>query len=315
MRKYLRMGLAFAAGCVTTAGVVWITAAVQAQNGYQNAIPVCVAEDGVMRVATGSCPPGQRSLYLKKAGEEAEKVDDPADKEHADKRLSDLERRIKGLESAAQDRTTTGRSTVVAPFEVLDRGGRRIFAVEEGVVSVYSGNRAVAVIRATESGGHFMGLSTAGDLQASVGASGSRSGVIISEGGAERIYVGKQESGHYGAKFFAKGGVYVAGIGQSTVGLGLAAVYGSDGLVRALLRPSDDGRGGHISVWNGQNAVAELTVGKTGGGLLTIGSSSGDRMVAAGVQPGNFGVVQTGPASFATAAGLPLPGSYISGKP
>ena len=63
MMKYLRMGLAFAGGCATTAGVVWITAAVQAQTGYQNAIPVCVGEDGVMRVATGSCPPGQRSLY------------------------------------------------------------------------------------------------------------------------------------------------------------------------------------------------------------------------------------------------------------
>ena len=313
--KHLRIALAFAAGCATTAAIVWITAGVHAQASFQNAVPVCVAEDGVMRVATGSCPPGQRSLYLKKAGEEVEKVDDPGDKPQADKQLSDLERRIKSLESSALERTTTGRSTVVAPFEVLDSGGRRIFAVEEGVVSLYHGNRAVAQIRASESGGHFMGISATGDLQASVGASGSRSGVIINEGGAERIYVGKQESGHYGAKFFAKGGVYVAAIGQSTVGLGLAGVYGPDGTPRALMRSTDDGRGGHISVYNGQTTVAELTVGKTGGGLLTIGSSTGERMVAAGVQPGNFGVVQTGPASFATAAGLPLPGSYISGKP
>jgi hypothetical protein len=160
-----------------------------------------------------------------------------------------------------------------------------------------------------------MGLSTAGDFQASIGASGSRAGVIVVEGGTDRIYLGKQESGHYGAKFFAKGGAYVAAIGQSQIGVGLAGVYGSDGTPRALLRATDDGAGGHISVYNGHTAVAELTVGKTGGGLLTIGSSSGERMVAAGVQPGNFGVVQTGPASFATAAGLPLPGSYISGKP
>lgn len=38
-------------------------------------------------------------------------------------------------------------------------------------------------------------------------------------------------------------------------------------------------------------------------------------MVAAGVQPGGFGVVQTGPASLMTAAGLGLPGSFIAGKP
>jgi hypothetical protein len=313
--KHLRTLLIFVAGSATTGVIVWLTAAVHAQTGYQNAIHVCVAEDGVMRIAAGSCPAGQKSLYLKKAGEDADKPDDPDSKPQPDKRISDLERRIKSLESSLQDRSITGRSTVVAPFEVLDGGGRRIFAVEEGVVNVYSGTRSVAQIRANDAGGYFMGMSTAGDFQATIGASGSRSGVIVSEGGAERIYIGKQESGHYGAKFFAKGGAYVAAIGQSLLGFGLAAVYAADGTPRALLRTTDDGQGGHISVSNGQTSIAELTVGKTGGGLLTIGSSSGERMVAAGVQPGNFGVVQTGPASFATAAGLPLPGSYISGQP
>ncbi len=313
--KYVNVSLAFVAGCASMVAVAWLTGAVHAQSGYQNAIHVCVAEDGVLRVASGSCAPGQTSLYLKKAGEEAEKPDEPDDKTQDDKRVSDLERRIKELESSTNDRTT-GRSTVVAPFEVVDRAGRRIFAVEEGVtVSVYSGGRAVAMIRASDAGGHFMGMSTSGDMQTSVGASGARSGVIVSEGGAERIYLGKQESGHYGAKFFARGGAYVAAIGQSQLGFGLAGVYGSDGTPRALLRTTDDGRGGYISIANGQTTVAELTVGKTGGGLLTIGNSTGERMVAAGVQPGNFGVVQTGPSSFATAAGLPLPGSYISGKP
>jgi hypothetical protein len=308
--------LAFAAGCATIGVVAGLGALLHAQAGYQNAIHVCVADDGVMRIAAGSCPPGQTSLYLKKAGDEAEKPDEPDEKaEQDEKRMSELERRIQQLEGEKSDRTT-GRSTVVAPFEVLDRNGRRIFAVEEGaVVSVYNGGRVLAMIRATDAGGHFVGLSSAGDMQASVGAAATRSGVNVSEGGAERIYIGKQESGHYGAKFFSKGGAYVAAIGQSQLGFGLAGVYGADGTPRALLRTTDDGQGGHISIANGQTTVAELTVGKTGGGLLTIGSSTGERMVAAGVQPGGFGVVQTGPASFATAAGLPLPGSYISGKP
>jgi hypothetical protein len=39
-------------------------------------------------------------------------------------------------------------------------------------------------------------------------------------------------------------------------------------------------------------------------------------MVAAGVQPGGFGVVQAGPGSFSPGYGLlGLPGSYIAGKP
>ncbi|MDQ3347559.1 MAG: hypothetical protein M3545_06285 [Acidobacteriota bacterium] len=310
--KHLSTGLTFGAGCATTAVVGWLAVAVQAQAGYQNAIHVCVADDGVLRQAVASCPAGQKSLYLKKAGEEAPEAKEPDTGPKDDKRLSDLERRLKNLEQPADQRT--GRSTVVAPFEVVDRGGRRIFAVEEGVVSLYNGGKAVALIKATEAGGHFMGLSASGDLQASVGATGSRSGVTLSEAGVERIYVGKQESGHYGAKFFGKSGAYVAAIGQNRLGFGLAGVYSSDGSPRALIRTTDDGQAGHISIENGQTTVAELTVGKTGGGLLTIGSSSGERMVSAGVQPGNFGVVQTGPASFATAAGVPLPGSYISGK-
>lgn len=316
LMKRLNTWLAFAAGCATMGIVAALTVAVRAQGMYQNAIHVCVADEGTMRLANGSCPAGQSSMWLKKAGEEAEEAEQP-DEQAAkdDERLAKLDRRIKDLESS-KDAPGSGPSRVVAPFEVLDRGGRRIFGVEEGgVVSVYNGGKALAMIRATEGGGHFMGLSTSGDLQASVGAAGSRSGLIVTEGGIDRIYIGKQDSGHYGARFSASSGQYVAAIGQNRQGAGLVGVYGADGVVRAAMRTTDDGRGGHISVYNGDLAVAELTVGKTGGGLLTIGSSSGERMVAAGVQPGNFGVVQTGPASFATAAGLPLPGSYLSGKP
>lgn len=312
--KHLSKSLAFATGCLTMAILGWLTTVVRAQTGYENAIHVCVAEDGALRLTPGSCPLGQRSLYLKKAGEEADEPEEPDDDPADEQKLAELERRIAQLENKSTERQN-GSSTVVAPFEVVDKGGRRIFSVEEGVVKVYNGGQAVALIRATESGGQFTALSTTGDLQASIGASAGRSGVILSESGVERIYMGKQESGHYGAKFSARSGNYVAAVGQSTVGLGLVGVYAPDGSPRALMRATSDGQGGHISISNGTVAVAEMTIGKTGGGLLTIGSSSGERMVAAGVQPGGFGVVQTGPAAFAAVAGLPLPASYISGKP
>jgi hypothetical protein len=312
--KHVTTWLTFASGCATMAVVAWLTGALQAQAGLQDAIHVCVAEDNVMRLTAGTCPAGQKSMYFKKAGEEIGNADEPAgdDARQDAERVAALERRIKDLEGSKDSQR--GPSRVVAPFEVLDRAGKRIFAVEEGTVSLYSAGKALAVIKASEAGGHFMGLSASGNLQASIGAAGARSGVIVSESDVERIYLGKQDSGHYGAKFFAKGGQYVAAIGQSTLGRGLAGVYGSDGAARALMWLGADGEQGHVSVFNGQTAVAEMTVGKTGGGLLTLNSSSGERMVAAGVQPGNFGVVQTGPAAFGTAAGLPLPGSYIAGK-
>ena len=72
---------------------------------------------------------------------------------------------------------------------------------------------------------------------------------------------------------------------------------------------------GHVVAYNKQALpVAMLTEGKTAGGLFVLTNSSGERMVAAGVQPEGFGVVQAGPASFMQAAGLGLPGSYIAGK-
>lgn len=308
-------------GVTATLVLGWLTADVSAQRGDEEGIHVCVAADGVLRLAesTAICPPGEKSLYLAKPGAEEietpEEEPDSKDSESIDEhKLADLERRIKAMEHQADGRSIGNR--VVAPFEVVDKAGQRIFYVEEEHVRVYNGaGKEVALIRTTDRGGYFVGSSASGGSLATIGAGAPNVGVKVLENNVERIYLGRKGEGNYVALFYASGGNRVAGIGQSKAGTGAAYVADESGLVKAVIM-LDSERKGLISVKNGSdNHVATLTEGKNGAGLLTIGSSSGERMVAAGVQPEGFGVVQAGPASFSTAAGLGLPGSYIMGKP
>ena len=199
---------------------------------------------------------------------------------------------------------------------MADRDGKPIFRVEEDrhVKLFNSGGQMVAVIRADADGGVFSALTPGGNLVSSLGASGSKAGLEVNEANVTKISLGKQEEGIYSARFFGKSGL-VAAIGQARSGAGAAWVGDAANQPKAMMMVTQDGSG-HIGIQNGSGtAVAELTQGKSGGGLLTIGDSGGKRMVAAGVQTGGFGVVQTGPGSFMTAAGLGLPGSYIAGKP
>jgi hypothetical protein len=139
-------------------------------------------------------------------------------------------------------------------------------------------------------------------------------GVSVAERGHQRILVGKQDGGNYAAKFFGKANAAVAAIGESTAGLGAAWIADLQGSLRAAMIV-DSQQKGNVGVINKASfTVAALTEGLTGGGLLNIYSSSGERMVAAGVHKDGFGVVQTGPGGFSSSALLGLPGSFIAGK-
>jgi len=314
--QYRTAVVGFASGAAVAMALAWATAGVSARQPGSAAIAVCVSSDGIIRLAAAAgCAPPQKTVLLEEAGPDSIDVADApaADPTSTEaRRIAALERRLAALERPAVAGTIGNK--VVAPFEVVDAGGQRVFTVQPGDVRVYSPGRPMAVrLSATEEGGFVTTVSAQGDLRASVGVSTGRAGLIVAEHDVERVYVGRQPEGHYSAKFFGKAGTFVAGFGQSRQGTGAALVMDHGGIIKASLHLDDAGKG-FVSVSNGSSYVAELTEGKTGGGLLTIGSSSGERMVAAGVQPGGFGVVQAGPASFMTAAGLGLPGSYIMGK-
>lgn len=314
------MWMAFGSGCAATLVAVWLTTTVRAQNPSESRVHVCAAADGVLKrvEAAAPCPVGQRSLFLAVAGGPSDWTEPPPEPGPPSKSfatwLADLQERVRNLENAARRGALADR--VVAPFEVTDRAGKRIFRVESENVFLYnSAGRAVSVIRATDSGGYFLGASGDGQLVSSIGTNGTQSGLLVAEAGKNRIEFGKQVTGNFSARFYGTQNQVVAAIGQTTRGMGEAWVADAGGNLRAMMLVDPEGKGSVSVIGRATTSmVASLTEGLSGGGLLAINSAGGERMVAAGVHKEGFGVVQTGPASFTTAAGLGLPGSYIAGK-
>lgn len=326
MNHRIRTSLAFACGALVIAVPPWLSPNAQAQTAMLDnttAIHVCVAPDGVLRAVamSATCSAEQRSLYLKKAVPEPG-VADPktgsGDAQAVDKRrIAELEARVKNLEDAANRGELGNR--VTAPFDVVDRAGKRIFHVEEGFVAIYnSAGKLAARISANDSGGTFTGYSaTVEDLATSVGAVGDQAGLRVVDAAGIRIDLGrKPDDGHYVLKFFGSGGKVLAGIGQSNGGPGLAFVADATGKVKGRMYVTGQNKGKFSVSNDAETEVGMLVEGAYKGGLLRLSSSGGVPMVEAGVTAEGFGVVRAGPESFKPGYGvLGLPGSYISGKP
>lgn len=73
-------------------------------------------------------------------------------------------------------------SKVVAPFDVVNENGQRVFLVDQGQLSLFnaSGTRVMRVI-ANENGGYLQALSATAPLSTTIGASGERVGVLVQE--------------------------------------------------------------------------------------------------------------------------------------
>jgi hypothetical protein len=317
--KRVNVFVAFAVGWTSAIVCVWIVGSMRTQAAADDSVHVCVAASGAMRVidVSASCPPGQPSLTLKKWSPDsvdvpdAPKPDSPALSALDPRRLDQLEKQIKALEDAADHGSLSNR--VVAPFEVVDRAGKRIFYVEEGFVRMYNAaGSEVAVIQAMPTGGVFVGKSSTGGLVTSVG-----DGLRVIDNQTARIEIGRATppDGTYSARFFTPGGKRVATIGQSGAGQGAATVADDQGRPRGFMVVASGGKAA-IGVQNADGTVvATLGEGETGGGWLSLTNADGQPMVDAGTSDGGFGVVRAGPEAFKPGLGLlGLPGSYISGK-
>ena len=315
-----RLALAFASGCATAVFAGWLGAELRAQSPASAAaglLHACASADGVLHAtpAGAACPAGQQSLLFQKAvPPPPDGQPNPPSKDTTADRIKSLEQRVAALE---RDAATGVTHRVAAPFEVVDKGGHVVLSVgEDHHVRLYNVAGADVVrLEADPTGGEILARSGTG-IAAIIGASSTDAGLKVVEGGGAvvRTDLGRSpETGNYRLLFFGADGKHrVAGIGESGLAAGLAFVSDTNGRIRAQMVAS--ALGGEISASNKDRPVATLTEGKTGGGLLEIGNSGGDRMVVAGVQPGGFGAVQAGPASFMQAAGLGLPGSYIAGR-
>ena len=323
--------LIVATGIVTTIGW-WSAAELRAQKilfDPVTAIHVCVAMDSTLHMVdmAADCPAGQKSLFLKKAEADADIKDSgspkPTDQSCGDamlpvdrNKLDDLERRVNELEHAAEHGDLGHK--VTAPFEVVNRSGRRIFYVDEGKVAFYNAEGVeVATIVPGATGGTFVARAAGQDLRVAVGA-GQRdgapdAGLVVREAGVNRFAIAKRGEG-YVALFFNGSGTRVAGIGQSQAGKGAVYVADGSGTVRAVMRMDEDDK--PVFAVIGDKNLATLGQGESLGGKLTLyAAGGGDPMVEAGSTAEGIGVVTTGPGKFKPGIGvLGLPSSYITGK-
>jgi hypothetical protein len=320
----------FTCGCFTALILTRTAPALLAQQGGDSdTIRVCAESGGTLRMIplSGSCPSGQRSMLLKKKLlEEPEAPEPSADGKTSEldkQRIKELEDRLKELESSSSSRIAGNR--VVAPFEVVDRNGRRIFyvAAEGGPPRAELYNAAgklSAMMAALDSGGQFTTRSSDAAIAVYMGifSGGKSAGLSVLEGGTKRIDLGKDDAnGRFRLKFFRAGGSVVAGIGEeATTGTGLAVVADQSGNTRAAMGANGVSGKGYLVVSNAATTqVATLTEGERGAGFLQITNSGGTSMVQAGVNEGGYGVVSTGPSHFNPGLGVfGLPSSYIAGK-
>lgn len=315
-----RLGIAFAAGCATAACVGWLGASLRAQGRVDPAaglLHACASADGVLHTTpvSAACPPGQQSLLLQKAVQPPpDGQPNPPSKDTTADRIKSLEQRVAALE---RDAATGVTHRVAAPFEVVDKEGHTVLLVgDDHTVRLYNVAGVDVVRLSAGTQGGIIAARNGEGIGALIGAGKTEAGFSVVEAGGAvvRTDLGRSpDGGNYRLLFYSPDGKHrVAGIGEDNHGAGLVTVLDQSGVLRASIVASAEG--GAISAHNKDRPVASLTEGKTGGGLLEIGNSGGERMVVAGVQPGGFGAVQAGPASFMQAAGLGLPGSYIAGK-
>ena len=316
----LRSILAFAVGVLFAAIVGWAVSDVNAQGRSQTDLHACVDSQKVLRMVplNATCPSGQRSLVLKHAGDpdldpEKRKDTKSTDLSPADKAiLAGLDRRLKSLEN--MNCTMPGKGRVVAPFELKDANGKRIFYVDNNALGLFnSDGKAVARISATPQGGLF--VAEGGNSLAFFGISDTVAGLGLRENKQLRVELGRNpEYGNYRLNFRSAPGQTIAGIGIAADNQGMILIRDQSGNTKASMGISQAGAG-LIEVLSGKS-IGQLTEGKEHhGGKLWIGNAGGVGMVEAG-DAGGYGIVKAGPLGFEfiPTPGLALPGSVIVGK-
>src|ERR1035437_4016711 len=312
--KNSKIILAFALGCLVTLAIGRLVVHVRAQGDDQGGnIHLCADKDGVMRLTapTATCPNGQRSLVLKKASSDAQ-VDEP--KENPDeKKLEDINRRLQKLENMG---CAGLAKRITAPFEVVDREGKRVFYVDKNAAGVFNSTGKLSTwMVANPEGGLFVAQSEKSTVYFGINEAVT-TGFGIKENGQLRVALGRNpDAGTYSLRFVNASGQSIAGIGESfDTKAGLALIYDQSGNRKASIGVTPDGKGS-VEVFGGnKKAISQLTEGSHNGGRLLVYSSDGTVMVEGG-DAGGYGIVRAGPMGFNPGVGLlGLPGSFIMGK-
>ena len=319
----MKILLAFALGCFLGLPMVRIAIRAHAQGTKLGGdVHVCADKNGLLHMAppAGGCPNGQRSLIIKNAISPVQ-LDKPKNKTPDEisldrTKLEDINRRLAELEEMGCQ--SLGKRRVVAPFEVVDRSGKRIFSVIENAAGLFDGGTSpVAAIVADETGGLFS--AKGGDTRVSFGINAPRlAGLTVSENDKTRLELGKGlDKGTYKLAFLSGANQLIAGIGQSPdTKAGLVLINDSQGKQRAIMEVTENGRG-RVGIMSGDGRpITALSEGEQRGGVFYACAAGGrcdPMMVSAGTNDSGVGVVATGP-GFYLQGPTGVPGSFLIGK-
>jgi hypothetical protein len=301
----------------STTGGVGVPAKAQDPGGP---IQACVAKDGLLIVVPypAGCQPGQRSLLLKRpdasGGDEAGKSEETSRIDKA--KLEDLNRRLIKLEALGC--AAFGKRRAFAPFEVVDRSGKKIFSVIENAAGLFDGgDTPVAVIAADRSGGLF--TASGGGVRVSFGINDPRlAGISVREQGRTRLELGKDlDKLNYRLLFRSSSEQVIAGLGENPGNkAGIVLINDEQGKQKAIMEVMDYGIG-RVGIMSGiGKPIAALTVGDNGAGVFYACGAGGrcdPPMVSAGTNDSGVGVVRTAP-GFYISGPTGAPGSFLIGK-
>lgn len=278
-------------------------------------IPVCVSKEGALRLIEGTepCKAGEQKKLFAEWEQEAEDApNEDADKEKAalEKKVGDLSAKLEEMSSkmeqlAAKVEALANRKDNDKDEKESDKDtkqtAQRVTAPFEVV-----GRNGVVILRVAEA-------------------------VSSTTGGGARVTIGAGQSGNYAVRVHKDGGAFVAGIGQSTTGAGLAIVMDEGGEIAANMNGHDrrvavykggnsvagmiaEDRGGTVAVYEGDHPIAYLTKGSSGhGGNVTTALNNGEGVFSAGATGGGGGEacvnrVTSGGEKRGSCLGIGLPG-------
>jgi hypothetical protein len=189
-----------------------------------------------------------------------------------------------------------------------------IFSVAPQRVLVYDrSGTAVVAGHATAEGGFLAARSADRLLEASFGVSHDWAGLRVTEGGVDRVELGRRPGGSYAMRFVSSAGGALAGLGESHARSGALLVSDTGERLRASMTVPE-GRGG-LTLFNvGGAPIASVRENTAGAGLFAIGTPSGDQAVKMTVNDDRYGAVLAGPRlGFPYVPRTGLPGSYFLG--
>ena len=292
MKRANMLGALSAFACGVVVAIVVILSRQDVSAAKSGTVHTCAAADGTLHMTAEAvpCAPGERRVRINV------QFPEQRDCEQDNERMKKLDSRLKDLEYRDRMGTLRGRR-VRAPFEVVKKSKGRVMRIEEQNVTFYNQSEKPVVWIVTDSSGGLLQTQTAtGDREATLAAQDNRSHLVVKEKGNDRVDLGRRANGYYSLQVYGPSNQMVAGIGQSSVGTGIALVADAAGTTKVKMSFETIGTPGpKITVGNSAGLDVGTLFAGSGGGQLQLTDSAGNSKVEAGLTEASVGVVRALP--------------------